>query len=307
MRGESGEVGSAALDGLPLIRRKEVKMRPRYLSPRSLPNGTEASRFRPARVRPPRCSRGAFTLIELLVVIAIIAILAALLFPVFAQAREKARQTMCASNMKQMGLALEMYRQDYDSRNPNEWPWAGLNIYDWDHTFLEVISPYTKSQKIAVCPSAQSGIYYSRKDTRPSSANSGGNPICFLMNETGWCDADYKQVGFYLGQGVVDAMVTRPSEIIFIGEATGHQEWTNFHIAYTTPSDLKSKTCGWNPQLDQPIALTDLYNTPGADFGKEGFVYVFPARHNGGNNYVFYDGHVKWMKSFLGRNWRATD
>src|SRR5713226_9587436 len=106
--------------------------------------------------------RGGFTLIELLVVIAIIAILAAILFPVFAQAREKARQTTCASNMKQMGLALEMYRQDYDSRNPNEWPWAGLNLYDWDHTFLEVIAPYTKSQKIGVCPSAQSGIYYSR-------------------------------------------------------------------------------------------------------------------------------------------------
>ena len=80
-----------------------------------------------------------------------------------------------------------------------------------------------------------------------------------------------------------------------------------FHIAYTTPKDLKSQTCGWNPQLDQPIALTDLYNTPGDDFGKEGFVFVFPARHNGGNNYLFYDGHVKWMKSFLGRNLRLKD
>src|SRR3989442_716208 len=59
-----------------------------------------------------------FTLIELLVVIAIIAILAAILFPVFAQAREKARQTACLSNMKQLSLALEMYRTDYDGRNP---------------------------------------------------------------------------------------------------------------------------------------------------------------------------------------------
>ena len=64
---------------------------------------------------------------------------------------------------------------------------------------------------------------------------------------------------------------------------------------------------GLDTQLDQPIALTDLYNTPGDDFGKEGFVFVFPARHNGGNNYLFYDGHMKWMKSFLGRNWRAKD
>src|SRR5437660_44105 len=81
-------------------------------------------------------------------------------------------------------------------------------------------------------PRAQSAIYYSRKDNRPASANTGGNPICFLMNETGWCDADYKHDGFYLGQGVPDAMITRPSELIYIGEATGHQEWTNFHIAY---------------------------------------------------------------------------
>src|SRR2546422_4077335 len=91
--------------------------------------------------------RPAFTLIELLVVIAIIAILAAILFPVFAQAREKARQTMCTSNMRQMGVGLDMYRQDYDSRNPNEWPWWNQGVFNWDHTFLEGISPYTKSQK----------------------------------------------------------------------------------------------------------------------------------------------------------------
>ena len=61
------------------------------------------------------------------------------------------------------------------------------------------------------------------------------------------------------------------------------------------------------PALGPADRLTDLYNTPGCDdFGEEGFVFVFAARHNGGNNYLFYDGHVKWMNSFLGRNWRAS-
>src|SRR5450432_3921103 len=76
-----------------------------------------------------RQRRQAFTLIELLVVIAIIAILAAILFPVFAQAREKARQTSCLSNNKQIGLATMMYIQDYDETFPSE-PWYNNNPGD---------------------------------------------------------------------------------------------------------------------------------------------------------------------------------
>ena len=69
-------------------------------------------------MRRAACARSAFTLIELLVVIAIIAILAAILFPVFAQARESARQSLCLSNGKQIGMAMLMYSQDYDERLP---------------------------------------------------------------------------------------------------------------------------------------------------------------------------------------------
>src|SRR5436853_1139510 len=106
-------------------------------------------------------NRAAFTLIELLVVIAILAILAGILFPVFAQAREKARQTSCLSNGKQLGLALFMYVQDYDET----YPWSvhacsavgggnctvPVNSVD---TWADLTYPYVKSDGAYGCPSA---------------------------------------------------------------------------------------------------------------------------------------------------------
>src|SRR5688572_28176774 len=97
-----------------------------------------------------------FTLIELLVVIAIIAILAAILFPVFAQAREKARQTACLSYHKQLGTAVMMYAQDHDELFPPERIGGTRNQIDakgtgW--TWRWAMQPYVKSEKIWVCPS----------------------------------------------------------------------------------------------------------------------------------------------------------
>jgi prepilin-type N-terminal cleavage/methylation domain-containing protein len=93
--------------------------------------------------------RNGFTLIELLVVIAIIAILAAILFPVFAQAREKARQTQCLSNMRQMGLAVQMYLQDFDERFPLDSHTGSGASWTW----LFTLEPYTKTRLLYRCPS----------------------------------------------------------------------------------------------------------------------------------------------------------
>jgi prepilin-type N-terminal cleavage/methylation domain-containing protein len=108
--------------------------------------------------------RRGFTLIELLVVIAIIAILAAILFPVFARAREKARQTSCLANMKQCALGILMYAQDYDETFPRTPdvsqhlvdPKAALNKQGWLY-WAQMIQPYVKNQQMFACPS-DSGV-----------------------------------------------------------------------------------------------------------------------------------------------------
>lgn len=98
--------------------------------------------------------RRGFTLIELLVVIAIIAILAAILFPVFARAREKARQSSCLSNMKQLGLATMMYVQDYDERYPRFYFYIGASD-PRAYGAYDVLAPYIKNQQVFLCPSSQ--------------------------------------------------------------------------------------------------------------------------------------------------------
>jgi prepilin-type N-terminal cleavage/methylation domain-containing protein/prepilin-type processing-associated H-X9-DG protein len=101
----------------------------------------------------PERRRSGFTLIELLVVIAIIAILAAILFPVFAQAREKARQTSCLSNMKQIGLAVMLYQADYDQSFPLDTAEYKGEVYNYDISWVKFVQPYCSNLQIFDCPS----------------------------------------------------------------------------------------------------------------------------------------------------------
>ena len=113
-------------------------------------------------------TKKAFTLIELLVVIAIIAILAAILFPVFARARENARRSSCMSNLKQIGLGTMQYTQDYDEYLPNDNYGNALTDAKW----MDVVYPYIKSEQLFTCPSdaGANRIYDSNRAARTTKA-----------------------------------------------------------------------------------------------------------------------------------------
>lgn len=152
--------------------------------------------------------RRGFTLIELLVVIAIIAILAAILFPVFAKAREKARQTSCLSNLKQLGLGFMMYAQDYDEIIPG-WKVSGAcgtpSVYMWKH----VIFPYVKNSQMYTCPSS----LWAQQPTcthfaAPANAMN-------LATSYGMSDCPDGSGG---GNQLAMAQIIRPAELILIGE-----------------------------------------------------------------------------------------
>ena len=211
--------------------------------------------------------RKGFTLIELLVVIAIIAILAAILFPVFAQAREKARTTSCLSNFKQLGVAFTMYLQDYDevvlpryqacpSTGPAATPDASLL---WTAT----IQPYIKNKQIFVCPSSTQSKYGDTWNTR-SAVSSGYNQTI-----SGW---------YYITADGCGSMI--------LPTLPGIQyPAKNVMFADSVPGALAD---GYRGYLFGNTALNVPYNSASA--GSLG------ARHTDGTNLTFFDGHAKWYK-----------
>jgi prepilin-type N-terminal cleavage/methylation domain-containing protein/prepilin-type processing-associated H-X9-DG protein len=205
--------------------------------------------------------RSGFTLIELLVVIAIIAILAAILFPVFAQAREKARQASCLSNLKQLGLAAFMYAQDYDETYPvldmryskgfvGPLPQGNVDPAKSPCSsglWCNLIYPYVKNKGVYKCPSLSDRIY-----------------ICDGV-DYGWNVGTNQSTPTYsngLGRfppPITLASIPAPADTIMIGH----------------PSKVENDPMLW-VNVSRPDWLSQY--------------------HLGGNNYAFADGHAKWLK-----------
>jgi prepilin-type N-terminal cleavage/methylation domain-containing protein/prepilin-type processing-associated H-X9-DG protein len=213
----------------------------------------------------------AFTLIELLVVIAIIAILAAILFPVFAQAREKARTVSCLSNFKQLGTALSMYFQDYDERvlpRYNACPSTGPAATPDDHTLWTfTLQPYIKNQQIMVCPSAQDSKYGDTWNTR-SYISEGYNQTI-----SGWYWTNSPPSNPACGSPILPALpqISYPAKNVMFADS-----WSG---------DLASGSRGYlfgNTGMNVPYTAA-----PAGSFA---------ARHNEGTNLTFFDGHAKWYK-----------
>jgi prepilin-type N-terminal cleavage/methylation domain-containing protein/prepilin-type processing-associated H-X9-DG protein len=217
----------------------------------------------------------AFTLIELLVVIAIIAILAAILFPVFAQAREKARQTSCLSNTKQMGLGLMMYVQDYDETF-FPYPWRAETTCVAGRTaWTEVIMPYVKNTGIFNCPSNSfkaPATYWRSYCMAGTTASPAGVPVNY---EVGYGLNEPFFTGMIGGgaNGMPQAALQAPADIALIGD--GVYAW-NF----------------WNRQDTNGDNIPEYYWNQGGT----GWEFYGPARHAGGANFAFADGHSKWNR-----------
>lgn len=249
-----------------------------------------------------------FTLIELLVVIAIISILAAILFPVFASAREKARATACLSNMKQLGLAWVQYGQDYDETTP-----PGYNKWGYGMGWAGQIYPYVKSAGVFLCPD----------DTGQDSAGDA-DVISYAMNSNfvGYTPAD-------TALPVINSQMAAPSSTVALFEVrncawpgtivSAEVNAKNIYspagqgIDYSNNGLSGRDNCGgtfsnctkyslqYNTGLLGNSCLANASNgcassgstpAPGVNTWHYGSLF---GVHNGGSNYLMADGHAKWL------------
>ncbi len=259
------------------------------------------------RMTSRSAKKAAFTLIELLVVIAIIAILAAILFPVFAQARAKARAIACLSNTKQLGLAMMMYMQDYDEiAMPAhiEYTAAELGstpdgtVRDWRRFWPFIIQPYTKNFQSQMCPDQTAFQGPGWADSHPQDNPYGTNRSKgYSINDTmsTWGGTDH-------GSTTALASVTRPANMVMFADAAaitkdstdpgwslwgdGSQKARAAFLA--NPDRFDYKQGGTGAVFHNPLRMSwEGGNDP---------TQVPVPRHNGLCNVIYFDGHAKAIK-----------
>lgn len=249
-----------------------------------------------------------FTLIELLVVIAIIAILAAILFPVFARARENARRTSCLSNLKQIGLGIMQYSQDYDEKlvaygySYNNTPYAASNPspaatnYKW----MDAIYPYVKSEQVFNCPSMASDA----QNYRYGGPN-GGTAVTANQYGSYSVNLAYRQtagkrppISSFEGSGALQFMVSladleAPSTTVQVGDNSIGVVGTGGSYPFIMYGD----NIATEPKISSAYRVPVLYGT---NLGSS----AWAARHLDTANFLYADGHVKSQRfeSLLAKN-----
>ena len=215
-----------------------------------------------------------FTLIELLVVIAIIAILAAILFPVFAQARAKARQAACLSNLKQIGTAAMMYVQDYDETYPiNNFTYSSGGSTKWIEAhggWMGHLQPYIKNAEVFKCPQAKSQTMDTIRGPGGVAAGTVRVPWYHIgANEfIVWAVTSTNPVPN--GSAVSQAALGRPAEIPFVADC--------MYPLFNDPARLMNSGYDGTPWWNYPRTPDERY-----------------TRHSGGTVIVYGDGHAKWV------------
>jgi len=249
-------------------------------------------------------------------VIAIIAILAAILFPVFAAAREKARASSCLSNCKQLALAIIMYAGDYDQYPPStaaghprclplSWagpfywandPWPGTN--SWCVSPVDVLYPYTRNRGIWHCPDDQ-GVMMSSTDI----SNMGWTEPSDLTNDTGWptmfgcnCGGSYptpcQSEGIWGSSG--NYLAPYPTFAAGTGAKIGWSYHTWFDPRFTIDGPWPVSASGWhggNPLIGDANWMANVGISSPAGYA---CIMDDSPWHNSGQNNGFYDGHAKW-------------
>jgi len=220
-------------------------------------------------------NRRGFTLIELLVVIAIISILAAILFPVFARAREQARKASCMSNLKQIGLAVMMYAEDYDETYPMAYMgYTGGYFYD-------VLDPYIKNDQVWICPTA--GVI-----TYEGAIKGGGG---YVWNICGTSYVSHGDIGNGMGWAPTHPCTQSGDPYIKLSGVP-------FASQTVLMSDPASNGYTGNGTQLAPV-IYGLDYLPVLHGGRVGPFYKSPVEpltsQEGGGNYLFADGHVKFL------------